>query len=62
MSKKDRKPFTDVSMPRQVTYSVAEHEILLSFNGDDDAVAFADWWNSEGTFLFRAWHDKREES
>lgn len=27
--------------------SLADHEIFLSFNDDDGAMAFDEWWNSE---------------
>jgi hypothetical protein len=39
-------------MPREVTYGVAEHEILLSFVNDTDAEAFDRWWHLEGKDAF----------
>ena len=38
-----------------------EHEILLSFNSDDGAYGFRDWWNEEGTFVFNSFMEKRQE-
>lgn len=47
------KPFADVDFPRQYPADdVAEHEVLMSFNDDDDAVAFHEWWRSEGAVAF----------
>ena len=31
----------------------AEHEIWLSFNGDDDATLFYEWWGVEGEKLYQ---------
>lgn len=45
----------------EFTREVHEHEILLSFNGDDDAVLFYEWWNAKGWELFRKWADKQNE-
>lgn len=39
--------------------SVAEHEILLSFNADEDAIAFYDWWNTRGSNQWLAWMKKQ---
>lgn len=33
----------------------AEHEIFLSFNDDQDAERFAEWWESVGFEAFQAW-------
>jgi hypothetical protein len=60
MPKSKPEPFPDVDLPRTQTVGVAEHEILLSFNGDDQAVAFAEWWYEKGTFAFNKWMQKRE--
>lgn len=35
-------------MPREFTRSLAEHEILLSFNSDADAERFDSWWRTIG--------------
>ena len=49
-------PFGEVDILR--TYpreSVPDHIILMSFNGDDQAAAFAEWWGCVGSFRFNAW-------
>lgn len=33
--------------------SVADHEVFLSFNSDDEGLAFRDWLFDEGYALFR---------
>lgn len=43
---------------RERTYSIAEHEIMLAFNGDADAELFDEWWNVKGEQAFLAWRDK----
>ena len=45
-------------LSREITYSVAEHQILLEFNGDVDAEMFNDWWNTDGFKLFEKWATK----
>lgn len=53
--------FTDVSLPRQYPrQSVAEHEVLMAFNGDSDALAFHEWWEDKGAVAFGKWLKKRE--
>lgn len=37
---------------------VADHEVLFSFNGDSDALAFREWWAEEGLGLFAEWLEK----
>jgi hypothetical protein len=39
-------------LPREVTYSVAEHQMLLSFNNDSDTEVFDRWWHLEGRDAF----------
>ena len=41
--------------------SVAEHEVFLAFHGDSDAVAWEEWWHSEGSLAFAKWLETREE-
>lgn len=49
-------PFEDVRFPIQhPTSPVAEHEVLMSFNSDDDALMFRDWWQLWGKHLFGAY-------
>lgn len=45
---------------RDRTYSIAEHEILLAFNGDADAAMFDEWWNAKGEQQFLAWREKHK--
>lgn len=57
-----KEPFKGVDLPRMHSpQSVAEHEVLMSFNGDDDAVLFAEWWDEKGTFAFNQWVQKRKD-
>lgn len=45
--------FTDLSFPDQYPqHEVAEHEVLLSFRNDSDAVHFREWWHHAGASLF----------
>jgi hypothetical protein len=41
--------------PRQRTTSVAEHEVLLSFNDDSDAERFENWWRGHGKHYWLEW-------
>jgi hypothetical protein len=48
-------------LPQQVTRDIGEHEVLIAFNGDDEAVMFEEWWQDEGGFeAFAAWAAERE--
>jgi hypothetical protein len=40
-------------------YDVPEHEVLLSFNNDDDACLFAEWFYKNGRD-FEAFVNKRQ--
>lgn len=42
-------------MPREILRAIHEHEILLAFRDDPDAVMFQEWWNVTGWRLFEAW-------
>jgi len=33
---------------REATFYIPEHEVLISFNNDDDAYAFHEWWQKRG--------------
>ena len=39
---------------------VAEHEIFLSFNNDEDAECFLVWWGRTGQSDFKAWAEPRD--
>lgn len=43
------------TLPRQIVRYLGEHEHLISFEGDDTAVGFEDWWATEGEAAFLAW-------
>ena len=62
--KKDR-PLLSVPpyMPREIEYrrSVAEHEVFMSFNDDEDAEAFCDWIRDGGWVSFLAWFAVRDQ-
>ena len=47
------------SLPRQMNTSVTDHEVLLSFNGDDGASAFVEWWETKGEKAFLAYLTKQ---
>lgn len=53
-------PFTGMTFPRfYPQHEVAEHEVLMAFNGDSDALAFYDWWDREGAVAFNQYLTKR---
>ncbi len=63
MSSKSAKsePFTDVTFKNDYPgHSVADHEIFMAFNGDDQAVAFHEWWHEKGAVLFAAWLQEKK--
>lgn len=35
-----------------ISYSVPEHEVLISFDDDDAAAAFYEWWETHGADAF----------
>lgn len=54
--------FSDVDFPTEYPAKrVAEHEVFMSFNDDDDAVAFRDWWAEVGAEEFQDWLNKSKE-
>ncbi len=36
--------FQIITGQRNVTYTIPEHEVLISFDNDDDALAFTEWF------------------
>ena len=52
----------DVSIEEQIIRDVHHHEVLLSFNDDDQAEAFCDWWSGDGISAFEKWCKKNGES
>ncbi len=54
-------PLKDVSFPRQhPVKDVADHEVLMAFNGDAEAIAFREWWTDGGAAAFKAWLDAQK--
>ena len=48
--------FDKVDFPKEYPQTeVAEHEVLMAFNGDADALAFRDWWHEQGATIFGEW-------
>ncbi|MCC7424807.1 MAG: hypothetical protein IT428_31435 [Planctomycetaceae bacterium] len=47
-------------MPREIRRSIADHEVFLSFNGDDDAQLFYEWWNERGWEEFELWANQEK--
>ena len=45
----------------EARYTVAEHEVLLSFIEDLDALKFHDWVNGDGWKEFEKWLKKNEK-
>lgn len=51
--------FEDVNFPRQYPQGdVADHEVLMAFRNDSDALAFRDWWHEEGKVMFQDYLDR----
>jgi hypothetical protein len=46
------KKFERVKLETEVKRRMYDHEVLLSFNDDDGAYAFDEWWNKIGSTLF----------
>lgn len=42
--------------------AVAEHEVLLSFNGDHHALFFRLWWDKYGEKAFLKWANAQKSS
>ena len=62
MPKPKGEPFNDVEFRTEYPgANVADHEVLLSFNGDSQAEAFNEWWHSEGSFAFNKFLQKQEK-
>jgi hypothetical protein len=52
--------YDEVTLGRERTIHLADHEILLSFLHDDGAEFFEEWWQDAGSHAFKKWLDKRE--
>ena len=53
--------FTRVEIAEEVTRHSHEHEVFLSFTDDDGAIAFEEWWNTEGPRAFNEWLAAHEQ-
>jgi len=51
-----------VEVKSEFTREVYEHEVLLSFNGDDDAACFHEWWLAKGESLYLKFRERRLKS
>lgn len=47
------------TLPKQKTTSVAEHEVLLSWDNDDEPEFFEVWWSNYGKQQYLAWRRNR---
>ena len=47
-------------MPREIRREIHEHEILLAFNGDEDARLFYEWWNTQGSEDLEMWANQEK--
>ncbi len=52
----------DVDIKDEIIRASKDHEVFLSFNGDDQAEAFLDWWADHGLQAFKNWIDENEEN
>ena len=50
------------NIERELHTSVAEHQILLSFTNDDDALIFHEWWYMIGEDLFASCLKKNKDT
>ena len=54
--KRVEEPFDAVDLPTEYpAQRVADHEVFMSFNDDDDAIKFREWWTNEGSIVFNDW-------
>ena len=55
-------PFRDVRFCKMLTpQEVADHEVLMAFLKDSDAILFAEWWHHSGAVAFQKYLDAVEE-
>jgi hypothetical protein len=38
---------------------LADHEVYLSFTGDEDGIAFREWWRAGGAAAFLRWRKRK---
>ncbi|MHC4757196.1 MAG: hypothetical protein ACYTE8_00915 [Planctomycetota bacterium] len=51
----DNKDLTIYGSGLQAAVRIAEHEMFLSFNSYDQALAFAEWLTPQGLDAFKEW-------
>lgn len=61
--------YTEVSLESQIRSDAdglpvirdcMEFETLMSFNDDDDNIAFREWWDKKGAYFFNEWLKRNE--
>ena len=52
---KNGKKMDNFEIINEIHTSVPEHQILITFNDDEDAEKFFDWFNSVGAKHFLEW-------
>ena len=50
-----------VDMLDEIRRDIHEHEILLAFGADDDAVLFTYWWSARGKEDFEKWREENAD-
>lgn len=55
-----RIPFPVMPRTEQITRSLGEHEVLMTFASDDYAELFTEWLHSGGWNAFLAWEVSRK--
>lgn len=48
-------------LPESVRRDIHDHEVLLSFNADEHAELFREWWNETGWKQFKAWANSGDD-
>lgn len=50
----------DPLIERDIHIEIPDHQVLLSFVNDEDAVKFHEWWNKKGYKQFEQFCSKRK--
>ena len=45
----------DFEIKERIEYDTSDHEVFFSFNNDEDAIAFREWFNEIGYDDFVKW-------
>lgn len=60
MARKADDRFTAVTFDNEYPQqSIADHEVLMSFQHDEEAAFFREWWDDVGARQFGRWMDER---